>query len=299
MLLQKRKKKRTVVFVCTGNTCRSPMAQGLLEHYLEEHGVRHIEVRTAGVMTIPGLLPTPEAVQVMDGVGIDVRKHRSAPLTPEMLRKADLVLGMTPFHVQFALRMAEDARDKTFLLKEYTKSDLKNYQITDPMGATLEVYKRVFREIKLAIEKLCEMDSIHAPVDQELKHEKWTGPKRAAKAAPAPPAKAAPAAKPAAPAPAKSAASAPAKKDGAAAKPAVPAKPAPPAAKDAKGKPAVPAAKPAPSKSAPSKPATSRPDAGKAKPATSKPAAPTKSAAPAKKPATSRPAPPKKKTSKG
>ncbi len=177
MLLSKRKKKRTVVFVCTGNTCRSPMAQGLLENYLEENHVKHIEVKTAGVMTIPGLLPTPEAVQVMDSVKIDVRKHRSAPLTPEMLRKADLVLGMTPFHVQFALRMAEDARDKTFLLKEYTKSDLKNYQITDPMGATLEVYKRVFREIKLAIEKLCEMDSIHAPVDRSVKHEKWVPPK--------------------------------------------------------------------------------------------------------------------------
>ncbi len=184
MLLSKRKKKRTVVFVCTGNTCRSPMAQGLLENFLEESGVKHIEVKTAGVMTIPGLLPTPEAVQVMDSVKIDVRKHRSAPLTPEMIRKADLVLGMTPFHVQFALRMAEDARDKTFLLKEYTKSDLKNYQITDPMGATLEVYKRVFREIKLAVEKLCEMDTILAPVDRPVKHEKWVPPKPQKAAAP-------------------------------------------------------------------------------------------------------------------
>jgi protein-tyrosine phosphatase len=173
MLLPKRKKKRVIVFVCTGNTCRSPMAQGLLQSYLDEKGITNIEVRTAGVMTIPGLLPTPEAVQVMEAAGIDIKKHRSAPLTPEMIRKADLILGMTPFHVQFALRLSDDARNRTFLLKEYTKSDLKNYQITDPMGATLEVYKRVFREIKLAIERLCEMDSIHAPLDQELKHEKW------------------------------------------------------------------------------------------------------------------------------
>lgn len=173
MLLAKRKKKRVIVFVCTGNTCRSPMAQGLLQDYLEKNNYKHIEVKTAGVMTIPGLLPTPEAVLVMDGVGIDITKHRSAPLTPEMLRKADIVLGMTPFHVQFALRMSDDARGKTFLLKEYTKSDLKNYQITDPMGATLEVYKRVFREIKLAIDRLVEMDVIHSPLDQPLKHEKW------------------------------------------------------------------------------------------------------------------------------
>lgn len=186
MLLAKRKKKRVIVFVCTGNTCRSPMAQGLLQAYLDENNLKHIEVKTAGVMTIPGLLPTPEAVQVMDSANIDIRKHRSAQLSGEMLRKSDLVLGMTPFHVQFALRMSPEARGKTFLLKEYTKSDLKNYQITDPMGATLEVYKRVFREIKLAIDRLTEMDAIHGPLDQPLKHEK-VGPAAAApqKAAPA------------------------------------------------------------------------------------------------------------------
>jgi len=154
------------------------MAQGLLQKYLEDNNLKHIDVKTAGVMTIAGLLPTQEAVQVMDTVDVDIRRHRSAPLTPELLRKADIILGMTPFHVQFALRMDDAARDKTFLLKEYTKSDLKNYQITDPMGATLEVYKRVFREIKLAVEKLGEMDTIHAPVDELVKHEKWTPKKK-------------------------------------------------------------------------------------------------------------------------
>lgn len=176
MLLAKRKRKRVIVFVCTGNTCRSPMAQGLLQKALEENKIGTVEVKTAGVMTIPGLLPTPEAVQVMDSADIDIRRHRSAQLTPDMIRKSDLVLGMTPFHVQFALRMTPDAKDKTFLLKEYTKSDLKNYQITDPMGATLEVYKRVFREIKLAIDRLVEMDVAHAPLDEALKHEKYTPP---------------------------------------------------------------------------------------------------------------------------
>jgi len=183
MLLKKRKKKRTIVFVCTGNTCRSPMAQGLLQQALKEAEITTIEAKTAGVMTTTGLLPTPEAIQVMDSADIDIRKHRSVPLTPEMIKKADLVLGMTPFHVQFALRMYQDAhedpeegdaaKDKVFLLKEYAKSDMKNYQITDPMGATLEVYKRVFREIKLAITKLMEMDVIHAPLNQDLVHEKW------------------------------------------------------------------------------------------------------------------------------
>lgn len=263
MLLQKRKKKRVVVFVCTGNTCRSPMAQGLLQDWLEKNNQQHIEVKTAGVMTIPGLLPTPEAVQVMENASIDIRKHRSAPLSPEMLRKADLVLGMTPFHVQFALRMSPDARGKTFLLKEYTKSDLKNYQITDPMGATLEVYKRVFREIKLAIDRLVEMDVVMAPLSEDLKHEKWTPP-------PPPPKepKKAPVAE-------KSTAKKPAKAPAAGKKP--------PAAKKKPAKKAAPTAKKAPAKAA-AKPAKQAP-AAKA----SKKQAPKKGAKePAKK------APPKK-----
>ncbi|MEQ8820865.1 MAG: hypothetical protein RLY93_11525 [Sumerlaeia bacterium] len=182
MLLAKRKKKRIIVFLCTGNTCRSPMAQGLLQDYLDRNGIKHIEVRTAGVMTIDGLLPTAEAVQVMESASVEIDKHRSARLTPELLKKADLVLGMTPFHVQDAKRKAvewgvDGVNDKTFLLKEYTKSDMKNYQINDPMGATLEVYKRVYREIKLAIDKLTEMDVIHAPMTEELKHERWEGEK--------------------------------------------------------------------------------------------------------------------------
>lgn len=193
MLLKKRKKKRTVVFVCTGNTCRSPMAQGLMNQLLAEQGIESVEVKTAGVMTTTGLLPTPEAIQVMEAANIDITKHRSVPLTAEMLKKADLVLGMTPFHVQFAKRMLlentdepGDPDDKVFLLKEYTKSDMKNYQITDPMGATLEVYKRVFREIKLAINKLLEMDVVHAPLHEPLRHVKYVDNTKAAEAAAAP-----------------------------------------------------------------------------------------------------------------
>ena len=111
-------------------------------------------------MTATGLLSTPEAVQLLETAVVDLKKHRSTQLTPEMLRKSDIVLGMTPFHVQFALRMSDDARGKTHLFKEFTKSDPKNYQITDPMGHTLEVYKRVFREIRQACEFLVVMEFV-------------------------------------------------------------------------------------------------------------------------------------------
>jgi len=136
------------------------MAAGYMKKILDENRIKNIEVKTAGVMTVAGLLATPEAVQIMDAVGVDLRKYRSTKLTPEMVKKADLILGMTPFHVQSALRMLPDSRGKTFLLKEYTGSDVRHSQISDPMGCTLEVYKRVFGDIKSACDKLLKSEFI-------------------------------------------------------------------------------------------------------------------------------------------
>ena len=156
-------RKPYILFLCTGNTCRSPMAQGVLQRLLDEAGVTALEVRTAGVMTIPGLMPTQECRQLLLKDNIDISGHRSHQLTIEMIKQAKLVLGMTSFHVQMALRMTESARGKTFLLKEYTGSDPKNGQIQDPMGCTLEVYKKVYREIKAGCKRLVKMDLLGAP----------------------------------------------------------------------------------------------------------------------------------------
>jgi protein-tyrosine-phosphatase len=139
------------------------MAQGVLQHLLDEAGITVLEVRTAGVMTIPGLMPTQECRQLLLKDNIDISGHRSHQLTIEMIKQAKLVLGMTSFHVQMALRMTECARGKTFLLKEYTGSDPKNGQIQDPMGCTLEVYKKVYREIKAGCKRLVKMDLLGAP----------------------------------------------------------------------------------------------------------------------------------------
>jgi protein-tyrosine phosphatase len=140
------------------------MAKGILEHFLNEEGVSSIEVRTAGVMTIPGLMPTQECRQLLLKEGIDISAHRSCQLTSQLIERAALVLGMTSFHVQMALRLSEGARGKTHLLKEFTGCDPKNGQIQDPMGCTLEVYKKVYREIKAACKRLATMDLMDANV---------------------------------------------------------------------------------------------------------------------------------------
>jgi protein-tyrosine phosphatase len=155
-----RMRRRLVLFICTGNTCRSPMAAAYMRKLLEERGVREIDVRSAGVMTITGLLASQEAVQVMEEAGVDLKRHRSTQLTPELIRKADLILAMSPFHRQTALRMSDEAKNKTFLLKEFTRSDLKNVQIADPMGCTLEVFKKCFKEIKAACDRFIDHEYV-------------------------------------------------------------------------------------------------------------------------------------------
>ena len=221
--------KRNILFLCTGDTCRGPMAAGLLRKLLEDAGVgAAYDVKSAGVMTVSSLVATPESKQMGESVGVTLDRHRSTPMTTELLRKADLILGMTPLHVQLALRMEPSIRSKVHLLKEFTRSDLKKVQIDDPMGNTLEVYKKVFKEIKSCCQRVMKSPFItgepEPPSDRAAKAGKSTR-KRAPKAKPASTAKAPKAAekKPAKPAEKK---------------PAKPAKAAPSASKKPSAKPA-------------------------------------------------------------
>jgi len=152
--------KRTVLFLCTGDTCRGPMAAGLTAKLLLDLGVRDIEVRSAGVMTVNGLLATAETAQLLKAVSATLERHRSTPVSVDLLKKCDLILGMTPLHVQHALRMTPEIKGRVFLLKEFTRSDLKKVQIDDPMGNTLEVYKKVFSEIKSACQKFVKLSYV-------------------------------------------------------------------------------------------------------------------------------------------
>ena len=80
---------RTVLFVCTGNVCRSPMAQGLFADLVR--GRRDIEVSSAGIGAVGGQPPSQHSVEVMNELGIDIRNIRSKPLMADLVRKADFI----------------------------------------------------------------------------------------------------------------------------------------------------------------------------------------------------------------
>jgi len=132
--------KKTVLFVCTGNVCRSPMAEGLFRHQTR-HGGRY-EVLSAGVGAIDGQPPSALAIEVMRELGIDISGQRSRALTSELAQRADYIFVMTHGHLDTVSLLHPHAVEKTFLLREFDET-LAVYEkdIPDPIGEGLSVYR--------------------------------------------------------------------------------------------------------------------------------------------------------------
>jgi len=145
----------TILCVCTGNSCRSVMAQGLLRHFLNDRS--DIHVFSAGLGTLGGLGPTPETVAVMAREGIDVSQHLSQPATADLVRQADLILVMDQSHRDSILRKDPAAEPKVFLLKEFLAAEpVGDPNIPDPIGGPLEVYETCLITIRGAVRRVAE-----------------------------------------------------------------------------------------------------------------------------------------------
>ncbi len=146
---------KKILFVCTGNSCRSVMAEGLLKHLLSKKGRDDIQVMSAGVGTLGGLGPTLETVEVMGREGIDVSSHVGKPLAPELVQSADLIFCMEDFHRQIILSQVPAAESKVHLLKIFqAKVVPAEPNIMDPIGKPKEVYESCLMTIKESVEHL-------------------------------------------------------------------------------------------------------------------------------------------------
>ncbi len=146
--------KKTIIFVCTGNTCRSPMAAGAALDIVKQRYDGRIEVFSAGIRATPGEPATPEAVEALGEMGIDLSEHRAQLLTPQHIQEADLVLVMTNEHKQVVEQLTPKAAGKVFLLTEYTGA---SGEVDDPLGQPLEVYQkyasRLYKLVDGALER--------------------------------------------------------------------------------------------------------------------------------------------------
>lgn len=141
-----------ILFVCTGNSCRSIMAEAYFRKRAEEEGFS-MEVRSAGTLGREGMAPTKEALTLIEKEGITTYGLESKAFTPELAEWADLILVMEPEHKTRALFISEGAKEKVFYLGEFNpeRGDLV---IPDPIGRPLAFYRASFRLIKQSIEGL-------------------------------------------------------------------------------------------------------------------------------------------------
>ena len=147
---------KSVLFVCTGNSCRSVMAEAILRMRLYELGKDHIDVRSAGVRALDGLPSSDETIEVMKEEGVDVSDYRAKNITADMIKKADLILAMEPMHKDEILALVPEAKSKTYLLKEYGSSSTfnpKGFSVHDPIGKPIDEYRITRDEIRAEIER--------------------------------------------------------------------------------------------------------------------------------------------------
>lgn len=156
-----------ILFVCTGNTCRSIMAQGIFKKILKEkvENSSRYNIQSAGISAISGMSPTFEAITVMFEQGIDIAQHQAQPLWEDLVKKADLILVMANEHQEHILRKFPFVQNKVFLLKKFAlknefrsiQNNDKNYEIVDPIGRPIEFYRIIAKELKVNLEKIVDV----------------------------------------------------------------------------------------------------------------------------------------------
>lgn len=131
-----------IVFVCTGNTCRSPMAEVILKDLCQKNNLTDVECSSAGLSAFTGDSASEEAVEAVKELGLDLTGHRARQMNAFLLRQTDLFVPMTPMHAA-ALRAMGVGEDRLFLPQP---------PVPDPYGGSLEEYRRC----RDSLVKLCQ-----------------------------------------------------------------------------------------------------------------------------------------------
>ena len=140
-----------ILLVCTGNTCRSPMAEGILRVLVQERELTDFDVSSAGVATVDGLGASINAIEVANELGADIELHQSRVLTEGMLNSADVVYCMTSFH--------KSSIDSIYPEFEAKVHKLGEDEVDDPFGGDIDEYRSCAIKIKILLEE--KLENLH------------------------------------------------------------------------------------------------------------------------------------------
>ena len=146
-----------VLFVCSGNICRSPMAAEYFRQRAANSGLSHVVVDSAGTLGIEGAPASEEAIRAMAEIGVDLSGHRSKGLSDALLRTTDLVVVMTRDHLEYLAKHHPDGEDRRMLLRAFEQGphpDPDARGLRDPIGRPVEFYRELLPVITRCVDHL-------------------------------------------------------------------------------------------------------------------------------------------------
>lgn len=144
-----------IMFICTGNICRSAMAEAIMKKEVKEKN-KNVEVFSAGIYAETGDYSTYNAIETMKYYDIDLSKHRATNIRDSKIKEMDIILCATMSHKQNIIYIYPELKEKVFTMKEYANIDnnKQDMDIKDPWGYDLRTYELCAQEIKQCIDKI-------------------------------------------------------------------------------------------------------------------------------------------------
>lgn len=150
------KNKMNIMFVCTGNTCRSAMAEALMKFHIKDNEKLKgkIKVYSCGIFAEDGEMSMYTAIEAMKEYGIDLGEHRATNIRNANIEKMDLILCATRSHKYTVEQLYPDLKEKIYTIKEYANYEGESLDIKDPWGYDIEIYRFCISEIEDCIQKI-------------------------------------------------------------------------------------------------------------------------------------------------